>query len=69
MSGLFRASLAACNPNVTFSRTSLTTSYSKSSQPVCTPIEKSFTKIGQKQVKKKAFKINTKIEDVGLNED
>ena len=26
-------------------------------------------KIGQKQVKKKAFKINAKIEDVGLNED
>ena len=26
-------------------------------------------KNGQKQVKKKAFKINAKIEDVGLNED
>ena len=26
-------------------------------------------KSGQKQVKKKAFKINAKIEDVGLNED
>ena len=26
-------------------------------------------KKGQKQVKKKAFKINAKIEDVGLNED
>ena len=26
-------------------------------------------KNGQKQVNKKAFKINTKIEDVGLNED
>ena len=30
---------------------------------------KSFMKKGQKQVKKKAFKINAKIEDVGLNED
>ena len=26
-------------------------------------------KNGQKQVKKKAFKMNAKIEDVGLNED
>ena len=26
-------------------------------------------KNGQKQLKKKAFKINAKIEDVGLNED
>ena len=30
---------------------------------------KSKRKNGQKQVKKKAFKINAKIEDVGLNED
>ena len=30
---------------------------------------KSFMKKGQKQVKKKAFKINAKIEDVELNED
>ena len=30
---------------------------------------KSFMKKLQKQVKKKAFKINAKIEDVGLNED
>ena len=30
---------------------------------------KSFMKKGQKQVKKNAFKINAKIEDVGLNED
>ena len=30
---------------------------------------KSFMKKRQKQVKKKAFKINAKIEDVGLNED
>ena len=28
-----------------------------------------FMKNGQKQVKKKAFKINAKFEDVGLNED
>ena len=67
MSGLFCASLAACIPNVTFSRTSLTTSYPKSSQP--TPIEKVLRKKVQKQVNKKAFKINAKIEDVGLNED
>ena len=37
--------------------------------PVYTPVEKVLRKKGQKQVKKKAFKINTKIEDVGLNED
>ena len=37
MSGLFCASLAACIPNVTFSRTYLTTSYSKSSQLVYVP--------------------------------
>ena len=30
---------------------------------------KSLMKKGQKQVKKKSFKINAKIEDVGLNED
>ena len=30
---------------------------------------KSFMKKGQKQVKKKVFKVNAKIEDVGLNED
>ena len=30
---------------------------------------KSFMKKGQKEVKKKAFKINAKIEIVGLNED
>ena len=29
----------------------------------------SYRKKGQKKVKKKAFKINAKIEDVGLNED
>ena len=69
MSGLYCASLAACIPNVTFSRTSLTTFYPKSSQPVYTPVEKVLRKKGQKQVKKKAFKINAKIEDVRLNED
>ena len=78
MSGLFCASLVTYIPNVTFSRTPLTT-YSKSSQmgarmtewdqspplcPVYIPIER---EKGQKQVKKKAFKINAKIEDVGLN--
>ena len=30
---------------------------------------KSYKKKGQNQVKKKAFKINAKIDDVGLNED
>ena len=30
---------------------------------------KRFMKKGQKQVKKKTFKMNAKIEDVGLNED
>ena len=32
------------------------------------PVEKVIRKKGQKQVKKKAFKINAKIEDVGLTE-
>ena len=31
--------------------------------------KKFFMKNGQKQIKKKAFKINAKIEDVGLSED
>ena len=82
MSVLFCATLVAYIPNVTFSRIS---SYSKSSQrgckndrmalvpssdPVHIPVEKVLKKKkGQKQVKKKAFKINAKIEDVGLNED
>ena len=34
-----------------------------------TPVEKGLRKKVQKQVKKKAFKINAKIEVVGLNED
>ena len=37
--------------------------------PVYTPVENVFMKKGQKQVKKKAFKIIANIEDVGLNED
>ena len=37
--------------------------------PVYTPVEKVLQKKGQKQVKKKAFRINAKFEDVGLNED
>ena len=41
----------------------------KSSQPVYTPVEKVLRYNGQKQEKKKAFKINAKIEYVGLNED
>ena len=70
MSGLFCASLAACIPDVTFSRTSLTTSYPKSSQPVYTPVENGLRKKKYRnKVKKKAIKINAKIEDVGLNED
>ena len=39
------------------------------SEPVYTPVENILRKKGQKQVKKKAFKINAKIENVGLNED
>ena len=35
---------------------------------IYTPVEKGM-KNGQKKVKKKAFKKNAKIEDVGLNED
>ena len=34
-----------------------------------TTCRKSYLKKGQKQVKKKAFKINAKIEDVGLTEE
>ena len=37
--------------------------------PVYTPVENFYEKKGQKQVKKKAFKINAKTEDVGLNGD
>ena len=82
MSVLFCASLTAYIPNVTFSK--ISTSYSKPSQsgarmlewdwcpplsPVYTSVGKVLRQNGQKQEKKKALKINAKIEDVGLNED
>ena len=44
-----------------FQRKFFNTSYSKTSQPVYTPVEKVLRKKGQKQVKKNAFKINAKI--------
>ena len=80
MSRLFCASLAAYIPNVTLSRNFLFQIITKSSKnDTMIPVpsrasyihtcRKSFMKKGQKQVKKKAFKINANIEDVGLNED
>ena len=83
MLGIFCASLAAYIPNVTFSRQLLIPNHHKGVQEgqngtLCPPLPPVYTytcrksimkKKGQKQVKKKAFKINAKIEDVGLNED
>ena len=75
MSGLFCASLAAFIPNVTFSRIS----YSKLSQRGCkndrmglVPSPASCIYMCRNRTetsKEKTFKINAKIEDVGLNED